>query len=82
MHVRRASLGKMPFRAEAVVRPHIAAAAFELSRHESPCCRAQIAMLQERLRQVETAAAQAHRLHAALLDAAVVLQRPDAGAQK
>ena len=39
----------------------------------------QIAMLQERLRQVETAAQQAHRLHAALLEAAAVVQRPDAG---
>ena len=40
---------------------------------------AQIAMLQERLRHVETAAQQAHRLHAALIDAAAVLQRPNAG---
>jgi len=41
--------------------------------------RAQIAMLQERLRQVETAAQHAHRLHMALIEAAAVLQRPDAG---
>ena len=36
-------------------------------------------MLQERLRQVEKAAQQAHRLRTALVDAAAVIQRSDAG---
>lgn len=48
-------------------------------RRKHGSCGAQVGILQERLRHVDSTAQQARRLHAALNEAALVLKNPDSG---